>query len=429
MKKNLFLNLLFILGMVGSSLNGQVVITSDDMPDPGDTLRVSITAEVPQGFMQTGRDTVWDFSMLSPMNQKVDTFVNVTQTPSLYWLFFVPNVVANLASPKGVSDFFPGFPVEQYYTFYKNEPDGFFDAGFAFTMMGIPIPAKYDQADLYYSFPLDTNSNWNSASEVTISMPGLFHFSQSRNRTSFVDGWGTVLTPFGTFETIRVRSALIQHDSLWVDSLGFGMGMVRNITEFKWMSPDMGIPVIQINQEGQFVTATYRDSTRINNVPLSVSIGPDTTVNKGTVMTLNTTVSGGVPPYQIIWSTLDTTASITVTMDTTTTFGVLVIDALNTFGSAQRTISVVSPGIDEMGYRSITVYPNPVEQQATLKFPDRFDGGEATLISASGMPVKRWQLASGQNTYSVDCSDIPAGIYCLHVVSTSQTYISKIIKN
>ncbi|MFH1159842.1 MAG: hypothetical protein V1733_02720, partial [bacterium] len=185
-------------------LPAQIVINQSDMPSPGDTIRMSM---------------------------------------------------ANLAAPRGNNEFFPGLPVNQYYIFYKNSNAAFVDVGFAFKIQGVPIPARYDTPDKQYQFPLDTNATWASVSSVSFGVPGMFYFSTHRTRSSFVDGWGTVIT-------------------------------------------------------------------------------------------LQAIASGGAPPYQFIWSTFDTTPSITVTMESTRIFAVVVVDALNNFGSDQKTVTVVSPGID-----------------------------------------------------------------------------------
>ncbi|MBL7139079.1 MAG: T9SS type A sorting domain-containing protein [Bacteroidales bacterium] len=419
--------ILYLLLLIPEILEAQIVIDQTDMPSAGDTLRVSITSSVPGDYSNTGSGITWDFSMLEPMNQRVDTFVSAASTPPEYWWFFVPGVVSNLANPKGSSEFFPGLPVNQFYTFYKKTSDAFVDNGFAFKVMGVTFPAKYNSPDKYYTLPMDTNSTWASASSVTFESPGMFFFSTQRTRTSFVDGWGTVITPFGSFASLRVRSDLVQRDSIFIDSLGFGIGLNRNVTEYKWMAENMGIPVLQVNNEGLLTTATYRDSTRLSNVPLTVTLGPDTTVIKGAIITLFASVTGGAPPYRFFWNTLDTSQALTVTMDTTRSFGVVVIDGLNTFASDQKLITVVSPGIEEKNTRLLIVYPNPSEGVIQISPPDNFRSGEVLLFDWSGKEILSQTITGPAELLELDLRKFPAGMYTLHLITEKKLYQGKII--
>jgi len=416
-----------LICMLPAIQHGQIIIDQSDMPSAGDTIRVSITSVIPVDFTRTGRDTIWDFSMLEPMNQRVDTFVNVYTTPPEYWFFFIPGLVTNLASPGGNSEFFPGFPVTQYYTFFKNSSDAYLDAGFAFKIQGIPQWAKYDEPDKYYSFPLDTNANWASASSVALEFPGLFYFSTSRVRNSFVDGWGTVLTPFGSFESIRVRSDLIQHDSIFIDSLGYGFSLNRNVTEYKWMADDMGIPVLQINSDEILATAIYRDSTRFPSMPLTVTLGPDTTVTKGAEITLHAQASGGTPPYRYFWSTLDTTPSITVTMDTTTTFGVLVVDGLNTIAAGQKVVTVVSPGVEERRVIPLEIFPNPSAGLFYIRMPSGEKSGRLSISDVTGKVILSTSVHVNELRYPVDLSSSPEGLYHIQLLMEKQIFNGKVV--
>jgi len=427
MKQILIWLILSALASLPFSASTQIIIDQSDMPVPGDTLRVSITADVPAGSTASGNDTVWDFSSFEPMSQRIDTFVNSNQTPPAYWLFFPPGVVSNLASPRGMASFFPGFPVEDFYTFYKNSSGAFTDAGFAFSFEGLPFPAKYDTPDIYYTFSLQSNSSWASESNVSLAIPGFFYYQSSRTRSNFVDGWGTVITPLGTYPSLRVRSDLIQYDTLFIDSVGLGYGITRNITEYKWLAESMGIPVMQINEEGQMRTAVYRDIPRLPYNQFIADIGPDTTVNKGATVTLTVSVTGGVPPYRYIWSTLDTTSSITLTLEKTELVGLVVIDGVNAFASDQRLITVVAPGIEETRTMPLNCYPNPAKNQVTVDIPPHFPGGQLILVDASGKTLRRIPVKKDSGTCTIDLTDFPSGINAIVLQANNARYMNTFI--
>ena len=275
--KNYFL--LFIMLVFSFPVIAQIVIDESDMPKEGDTLRVSLTTTIPGDYSQTGADVTWDFSALTKTSQQVSSFVNVLNTPSIYWFTFIPGIVSNIASPGNIVPAIPGIPVSNYFTFFKKSSSFFADIGFAFQISGIPIMLKYDSPDIYYDFPCTIDNTWTSHSFASISVPGLIYFSSSRNRTSQVDGWGSLSTPFGTFQAIRVKSEVIERDSIFLDTLGFGFPYTRNITEYKWLGKGQGIPLLQINEEGLVKTAIYRDnvnSTGINELrKKSVQVFPN----------------------------------------------------------------------------------------------------------------------------------------------------------
>jgi len=258
MKNVLAIVLIMAISMIGRS---QIIIDNNDMPHPGDSLRVSLTTIVPVDYTLTGMDTTWDFRSLEALTQRVDSFVNPNQTPQIYWLWFTPNITTNLASPLR-SSLFPGVMVTDGFIYYKNDVEGYKDLGGAISYQGIPIPGKFDVPDKHYAFPLTAGSTWNSISFFSISLPGVAYLSSRRERNSEADGWGILQTPFGTFQTLRVKSTLIEHDSVYIDSLQTGTPFIRNTTEYKWLAKGTGIPVLQIIHELGLVTAIYRDSAR-----------------------------------------------------------------------------------------------------------------------------------------------------------------------
>lgn len=261
--------MIFILLIFSAPLHSQIVIDGSDMPVEGDTLRVSVTTNIPGDYTSSGPGMTWDLSALNSVTQQVDTFVNILNTPSLYWFTFIPGVVSNLASPENNLPSFPGVPFSNFFTFFMKSPASFSDNGFAFQLMGLPIALKYNSPDVYYEFPCTMGNTWNSNSFASISLAGLAYFSSQRTRTSVVDGWGTLVTPYGTFQALRVKSELTERDSIFLDTLGMGVPVTRNITEYKWLGKGQGIPLLQINVEGPAATAIYRDnahSTGINEI-------------------------------------------------------------------------------------------------------------------------------------------------------------------
>lgn len=405
----------------------QIVIEQSDMPVSGDTLRVSVTNVVPMGFEQTAMDTIWDFTLLQPLSQRVDTFVNVTQTPLLYQFIFTPGIVANLASPRNGS-FFPGVAVTDGYTFYHNTATAFSDVGSAFTIEGLPFPARYDVPEKIFAFPMNPGSTWQSISTFALNIPELVYFSTQRNRDNVVDGWGELKTPFGTFQTLRVKSLILEHDSVYIDSLQIGFPFNRNITEYKWLAKGKGIPVLTVTQEGSMVTATYRDIPRMSVTSLSVSLGPDTAVLIGSTITLHATIKGGTPPYQVVWNTLDSGLNLTITVQDTRTYTVIVVDALQNITSAQRVVAVkFPPGMGENEATKPTLFPNPASSLLYVQIPLAAHQRTITLLNAEGRAVKTVAVPESSKEITIDLNQLPSGFYTVQTDNGITKHHEKLI--
>jgi hypothetical protein len=263
-------HLLFTAGLflIITGLQAQIVITSADMPAPGDTLRKSNTAFLDGiDYQQSGPDHLWLFDELTVMSQQVDTFVNVGDTPGIYQLFFnnnflYPDHKATVAKKLGTFTAIPGLALEDSYLFIKNTNEELREVGYGVTLEGVSIPIQLEQIDTIMRFPLEYGNIDSANSFFEISLTGLGYMMMSKFRRNTVDGWGTLVTPYGEFQTLRLKTEIVEYDSLYSDSLGIGMPVIRNYTEYKWLANGYPEPVLQVTEEGFLVTASYIDSVR-----------------------------------------------------------------------------------------------------------------------------------------------------------------------
>jgi hypothetical protein len=243
-------------------LQAQITIESSDMPSQGDTVRLSTSMNPDfSDYTDTGEDFFWDFSDMIAAYQTVDTFVSPMETPPIYQLFFA--LSSNLAN-RYLRDLpIPDFELSDIFYFYKNSDSKFTNVGFAASINGIPLPIKFDNPDVWYRFPLEYGNVDSSASHFEFGVDNFGYVLIDRTRKNTVDGWGTVTTPFGTFDVLRIKSDVHEFDSIYVDSLQMGIPLDRYYTEYKWMAKDQKEPVVQITSDftGGLVV-TYRDSVR-----------------------------------------------------------------------------------------------------------------------------------------------------------------------
>jgi hypothetical protein len=264
-----FLLLSTFLGLFSFQPFAQIIISSGDMPVPGDTLRRSNTFVLDGiDYLSAGPDQTWLFDELTVVSQQVDTFVNVSETPSLYQIFFnnqfiYPDYKATVAQKLTSFSGIPGLTLEDTYLFIKNTDEEIREVGYGVTLDGIPLPIQFQQIDTIFRFPLEYGDIDSAHSMFQVDVPDLGFLLMSKSRRNTVDGWGTLTTPYGEFQTLRVKTEITEYDSLYSDSLGVGIPVIRNYIEYKWLANGYHEPLLVVTDEaGIGVTASYIDSVR-----------------------------------------------------------------------------------------------------------------------------------------------------------------------
>ena len=268
--------LLFLSACMSTSLfaQAQITITASDMPVNNDTLRYSTaapTAGASINLQQTGANTVWNFSTLSPISQGVDQYKSALSVNPLYALTIATtaygykiadtlNLGAALPLPISITD---------VYTFFskKTNPARFVAEAFAAKVSGLPTPINYSDEDEWYYFPLTYNRVDSSTYKLSVTIPTLGALDQNGKRKTRVDGWGTIVTPYATtpVNCLRIRSEINEIDTFTV--AGMKIGFPRNSVDYKWLANGEHYPLLWIttNKTGTtetIATIRYRDSYR-----------------------------------------------------------------------------------------------------------------------------------------------------------------------
>lgn len=275
--KRIFYSLFLFLPFAA---NSQITVTSSDMPDVGDTFRLSVI-NGPDTFdlANTGAGWSWDYSFLQPDEQKVDTFVHPLNTDFQYYFnfnncFFDPEHCASYAQPiLPPPSFDASIQLEDVYYYYKETSSQFTQVGFGAKLNGISVSQQYNPVDVIYEFPLNFGNTSTSTSSFNYDFPNNDdYYGRTTTRNNTVDGWGTLITPFDTFQTLRVMAELLITDTFYSDTLGFGFSFERPTQyEYKWLAKNEGVPVLEINAQkaGNNVVinrVVYRDSVRMDMV-------------------------------------------------------------------------------------------------------------------------------------------------------------------
>lgn len=249
---------------------GQISIESSDFPSSGDTVMVSISNDFDLDFEATGADYDWDYSMLNFSEQRIDTFFDIEDASITYQLIFNngwldPDYQADYYRPSlnfviPSSEVFE-LPLSNPVNFTKIESDRVEIVGVGIELSGLQVPIKNEPIDLAYELPLDYTDSWTSNSFFEIDLNPVYDgvLRRYQERTTNVDGWGHVTTPFGTFEVIRTKATLDFTDSLKIVigemDTWFELPTPTQVV-YSWWAKDQKIPVLTVVAQEAFGTET-----------------------------------------------------------------------------------------------------------------------------------------------------------------------------
>jgi hypothetical protein len=270
------------------------IIDRTDMPSLTtgvDTLRLSAASPVLPAaappLSRRGANQTWNYTSLAPISQRVESFVPLATATALSPLYsFTFGTLlggvnrATVASPQALP-LLPvalPIPVSDSYQFYSLSlstaaQQDFRSVGFGASLAGTAIPVTYAsqaQQDVIYRFPLSFASprdSSNSFFSTPVAIATVGYLSQKRKRVNTPDAWGTLTTPFGTFQTVRVVTKLIDHDSIAFGGMP-GQGLDLPLTrEYKWLAKTQHVPVLtittrEINGQETVTNVEYRDIYR-----------------------------------------------------------------------------------------------------------------------------------------------------------------------
>jgi hypothetical protein len=263
--------------------HAQVTINDADFGAANDTIRYSevLTDSWGLNVANTGTAITWDFSMMIPDYQKIDTLYSVSSTGTLNQIIynnpFSQSYKAAWARKEIAIDLGALIPLENILGFYKIKPDAFNYVGASAEVFGFAIPAQADTIETVYPLPLLHGDNYNQIRYVKAEIPGVLYFDQYKVVESFTEGEGTLITPFGTFQALKVRKEIDEIDSIYLDTLGFGFSIPQpHVTEYHWLVAGLKMPVMIYTDRGALGSSiTYQDSIRdvpTLNIPEKIAL-------------------------------------------------------------------------------------------------------------------------------------------------------------
>ncbi len=272
---------IFISGFLVAQAAAQPVITNATFTNSGTVLDYDTATPLWNATLNPeaiqGPNVTWDYSTFEIGALVNETYVAVSATPLSYQFFFnnqilYPNSFSNHALPVNIADLGLPIPIDvtDPYAFYRNSSGGYFATGYAATVDGFPFPLSipYTEADRIYKFPVNYGESDATSSSFSITVPTFGYYGQDAVRNNSVDGWGTLITPNGTYEALRVRSERFITDTIYLEQEMTGQIIERPVQiDYAWLTVDVAGPVMQVTTiAGQVTTARILSGDGPNNV-------------------------------------------------------------------------------------------------------------------------------------------------------------------
>lgn len=263
MKRILLLSLL----STGTSFSQGITITAADFAHGGDTVRMSQAIDAGYDVSITGANATWDFTSLTAISQTLKDYRDMSQAPA-----FVAFMFGGFAPPKYQANYYiesTTLPIDQVtsflpvqitdifgYTRFTAADDSVQSLGVSMTVdFGsgpTSIPFRSDTIETRYVLPLSFNDTYSSRGYTNIDFNPIYNASwtQAKQRTSLVDGYGTLMTPFGTFDVIRVKHDITEQDEITLEISPFPPFTqpldLPLVHEYEWWANGEGEPVLKI---------------------------------------------------------------------------------------------------------------------------------------------------------------------------------------
>ena len=168
---------------------------------------------------------------------------------------------------------------------------------------------------------------------------------------------------------------------------------------------------------------TDHDCDSIVNLTLTVHEAPivdiegNTTITQGESTTLT---ANGADSY--VWSTGETTSSITVSPEETTKYSVV---GTTNGCEAESEITVnVTVGVSENDALNAKIYPNPTQGELNVRCAGM---REITVFMPNGQTIEKINV--NDDNYTLNMSNYKSGVYYLRITTENGTSIQKVLKD
>lgn len=279
MKTTLLTSIISMILVFNCPLMGQKVITHEDFGLDGDSIGISSSTDFSIDFDTTGAGVNWDFSDLEDNEQLFEIYYDIASGGPIINFQF-----GGFAPPKYQASFYQpydGLPLDQIGGFLpvniesinrmvKVSNDKVNMVGYSFKVDGNQVGFQSDTIETLYELPFQYGDSSSSRGYTNMDFNPFYdaQFIQYRQTESVVDGYGKLITPYDTYDSVvRVHHTINEQDSLHIMVGGFSQWIPynRTINEYEWWASEKKRPVLKIETDGVGVDETPTRVTYLNN--------------------------------------------------------------------------------------------------------------------------------------------------------------------
>ncbi|MGB0391271.1 MAG: T9SS type A sorting domain-containing protein, partial [Salibacteraceae bacterium] len=212
---------------------------------------------------------IWDYSDLERTSRDTLIYNTVNETPIFYQFQFnnpiSPAYLATEALMIEDIDLGGFVTMSNNFLFSKTENSKWSEIGIGTTVSGIPLPTKYTDIKTKLNLPLNYGDQNSDDYSYEITIPAVGVIGQEGTLNYVVDGWGTLITPGGTFQTLRVKTTTVGSDTIYLNLLSFGLRIPSTEIIYEWYAPNKGFPVLTVTEQLGVISSTvYLDDPTLS---------------------------------------------------------------------------------------------------------------------------------------------------------------------
>lgn len=273
-----------------------VSLGSQDFMTASDSAFIqNVQPNTPVDYQSTGAGYIWDFSSLTANSINYRVYDSpFTFTSPFNLLFSILNCSYGVKNESLTSLPIPGITFGAAYDFFRIGNSSLRQVGAGYTINGTPLPFYYTSQDYVYRFPLTYQQADTTDFKFGLPIPTLGYYGQKGTRSNYIDGWGTIITPSGSYPCLRQVSLIEATDTIYIDNFSLGFNTQRpDRIEYKWLSPGKKVPVLQITTQRGFgnnqnvISIQFCDSTKkVDNTSVvshslkaTLSLGPNPAID------------------------------------------------------------------------------------------------------------------------------------------------------
>jgi hypothetical protein len=193
----------------------------------------------------SGANQTWDFSNITSAFTSSPRAVSPGSTP--YTGEFTEATIAFAQTEANDSYIFSQVTTSEFLNVgIGNHPEG-----------GSELIIHYTDAVKLLKYPFSFSESYTDNYYASYSMVEGMTTHERGTAIVTADAWGSVTTPTGTYNTLRIKRERTFTDSVWVSGV-FISATTRTQTDYEWYTSTSHTPVVTISVTGDGTTATYR---------------------------------------------------------------------------------------------------------------------------------------------------------------------------